>query len=58
MTTQILANVEEEWVMKRKGVLLDVEGEGVHQICSLMWADNSGSCPLKRAPGANVKRSH
>ena len=34
-------NVEKEWVRKRKGVLLDVEGEGAHQICSFMWADNS-----------------
>ena len=32
--------VEEEWMKKRKGVLLDVEGEGVHQICSFMCADN------------------
>ena len=36
------ANVEEEWMKERKGVLLAVEGEsgGVHQICSFMWADN------------------
>ena len=27
-------------VKKRKGVLLDVEGEGEHQICSFVWADN------------------
>ena len=42
MATQIWANVEEEWMKKGKGVLLDVEGEGgeVHQICSFMWADN------------------
>ena len=35
MASQILANVEEEWMMKRKGVPMDVE-EGVHQICSFM----------------------
>ena len=42
MATQILANVEEEWMKKRKGVLVDVEGEGgrKHQICSFMWANN------------------
>ena len=39
MATQILANVEEEWMRKRSGVLLDLEGEGV-QICSSIWADN------------------
>ena len=27
---------------KKRGVLLDVEGEGAHQICSFMWADNFG----------------
>ena len=33
MATQILANVEEEWMKQRKGVLLDIEAEGeVHQI--------------------------
>ena len=25
---------------KRSGILVDLEGEGVHQICSFMWADN------------------
>ena len=40
MTTQILANLEEEWMKKRMGDLLDVEGERAHQICSFMWADN------------------
>ena len=24
----------------KKGTLLDMEGEGTHQICSFMWADN------------------
>ena len=40
--TQILANVEEEWMKQRNGVLMDVEteGGGEHQICSFMWADN------------------
>ena len=42
MATQILANVEEEWMKQRKGVLMDIEeeGGGEHQICSFMWADN------------------
>ena len=40
MASQIWATVEEEWMKKRKGVIVDVEGQGVHQICSLMWADN------------------
>ena len=42
MATQIWVNVEEERMKKRKGVLMDIdgEGEGVHQICSFMWADN------------------
>ena len=31
MGTQILANVEEEWIKQRKGILLHVEGQGVHQ---------------------------
>ena len=25
---------------KRSGTLLGIEGEGVHQICSIMWADS------------------
>ena len=40
MATQILADVEEEWMRKRSGILLDLEGERAHQICSFMWADN------------------
>ena len=42
MATQNLANVEEEWMKKRKGFIMDLEGEvgGVHPICSFMWADN------------------
>ena len=42
MATQILANVEEEWMKQRKGVLMDIEqeGGGEHQICSFMWANN------------------
>ena len=41
MATQILANVEEEWMKQRKGFLVDIEeGGGKHQICSFMWADN------------------
>ena len=32
MATLILTSVEEEWMKKSEGVLLDVEGEGVHQI--------------------------
>ena len=27
---------------KRMGILLDLEGERVHQICGFMWADNFG----------------
>ena len=34
MATQILANVDEEWMKKRRGVLLDLEGERAHQILS------------------------
>ena len=26
--------------VKKRCILLDMEGEGVHQICSFMWADN------------------
>ena len=37
--TQILANVEEEWMKKRMGVPINFEGERAHQICSFMWAD-------------------
>ena len=42
MATQILANVEEEWMKQRKGFLMDIEeeGGGDHQICSFMWADS------------------
>ena len=42
MASQIWANVEEEWMKQRKGVLMGVEGEGggEHQICSFMWTDN------------------
>ena len=40
MASQILANVEEEWMKKRKVILLDMEGERAHQICSFVWADN------------------
>ena len=42
VATQILANVEEEWMKQRKGVLMDIEteGGGEHQICSFMWTDN------------------
>ena len=41
MATQILANVDEEWMKQRKGVLMGIEPEReVHQICSFIWADN------------------
>ena len=36
----IWANVEEEWMRRSSGTVLDLEEDGVHQICSLMWADN------------------
>ena len=36
MAMQLLANVEEDWVRKRMGVLLDFEGEKAHQICSFI----------------------
>ena len=39
LATQILANVE-EWMKKRMGILLDVEGERAHQIWSFLWADS------------------
>ena len=40
MATQILANVEEEWMRKRNGILLDLEGEAAHQMCSFLSAHN------------------
>ena len=40
MASQILPNVEEEWIKRRNGVPMDVEREGVYQIYSFMWADN------------------
>ena len=40
MATQLFANVEEEWMEKRSGILLDFEVERTHQICSFMWAGN------------------
>ena len=40
MAMQLLANVEENCVFKRMGVLLDLEGQRTHQICSFMWTDN------------------
>ena len=40
MATQILAIVEEKWMKNKRGILLKVEEEGVHQICSFMWAYN------------------
>ena len=40
--TQILAHVEEDWLRKIRSVLLDLEGETTHQICSFMWAENFG----------------
>ena len=40
MATQMLSNVEEEWMKQRRGVLMDIEAEGEVQICSFMWANN------------------
>ena len=41
MATQIWANVEEDWMKQRKGVLMDIEeGGGERKICSFMRADN------------------
>ena len=40
IATQILADVVEEWMKKRSGILLDVKEDGVNQICSFMWTDN------------------
>ena len=34
MATQLLANVEEGWITKRMGILMDFEGEKALQICS------------------------
>ena len=31
---------EEEWMKKGSGILLDLEGEAAHQICSFTWADD------------------
>ena len=36
MATQIWANVEEKWMRKRSGILLDFGWEGIHQIGSFM----------------------
>ena len=40
MAMQILANVEEGWGRRRNGVVLDLEGQKTHQMCSFLWADN------------------
>ena len=40
MAMQLLWNVELEWVKKRTGAILDLDGQQAHQICSFMWADN------------------
>ena len=40
MVTQLLANMEENWTRRRKGIFSDLEGQRVHPICSFMWADN------------------
>ena len=44
MATQLLANVEENWVRKRMGVLLELEGQRTHQTCSFMWDFNENCC--------------
>ena len=57
MVTLILAKVVEERMRKRSGILLDIEGERVHQICSFMWVDNFlDHVALKRKFGTNVTR--
>ena len=40
MATHILANVEEEWMKKDAAFSWTSGGEGVHQICGFIWADN------------------
>ena len=40
MAAQLLASVEGKWKQKKHGLLLDLQGEKAHQICSFMWADN------------------
>ena len=34
MAMQILVNVELEWVKQKMGVILDLDGQKAHQICS------------------------
>ena len=34
------AAVEENWTRKRMGILLDLQGNTAHQICSFVCADN------------------
>ena len=40
VATQFLTNVEENCTKKREGILLDLEGQRAHHICSFRWADN------------------
>ena len=52
---QKIANVEEEWMTKRIGVPLDVEGEGVQFHVGRQLLDDVA---LQETPGADVKRPH
>ena len=36
MAMQLLANVEQEYVWKRMGVIVDLDGQKTRQICSFM----------------------
>ena len=49
MATQILSQSVGRMDKKRIGILMDLEDERAHQICSFMWLTTSGSCDtLKR----------
>ena len=56
MATQLLANVEEEWMRKRMGTLSDFEDEGAHQICSFIWADNFSITSHSKKYGTDATR--
>ena len=60
MATQILANVEEDWMRQRKGVLMDVEGEGggEHQICSFVDRQFLDYVPLQETHRADAEGPH
>ena len=58
MVMQLLANVEEVWVRRGMGILLDLEGQKKHQICIFMWVDNfSDHVSFQEQLGADAEGS-